>query len=111
MHTSQRKLGKTYVTQSMPWGLYLRNGHRLLCADGIIRAASMAQTADTFFSIPASIRVNGKTVTGYCTTAQNYQGQTVYTFRHHNNQQDKFPHVWPSSIDRAAHDALIQSAL
>lgn len=95
----------------MPWGLCLRNGHRLLCADGVIRAASMSQTADTFFSLPASIRVNGKTVTGYCATAQNYQGQAVYTFRHHDGQQDKFPHTWPSSIDRAAHDALIQSAL
>lgn len=36
-----------------------------LCADGKTRQALILRDADTFFTIPASIRVKGKTVTGH----------------------------------------------
>lgn len=107
MNIQKRQLGKTYVTQSFQWGLYTPNGHRLLCSDGVIRAARLAQTADTFFSVPASIQVKGKHVTGYMTTEESDTG-TVYAFRHHNGQDDKLP-AWPDRWT-AEHDAMIQFA-
>jgi hypothetical protein len=40
-----------------------------MCADGKVRTLKrIAQTADTFFSVPASVRVKGKTVAGYIGT-------------------------------------------
>lgn len=57
----------TSITQDYPWGLYV--SARVLCSDGRVRAtARIAQTADTFFSVPAAVKVGGKTVTGYVTT-------------------------------------------
>ena len=57
----------TYVTTSYPWGLYSLPG-RALCSDGVGRAlARISGTADTFFSIPASVKVSGRTVSGYVT--------------------------------------------
>lgn len=56
----------TYVVNQLPWGLFV--SAKALCSDGKVRTVSrIAQTADTFFSIPASIRVKGKTVAGYIT--------------------------------------------
>jgi hypothetical protein len=75
---------KTSLSQTYPWGLFRRSGHRLLCADGVIRAAELAQCADTYFSIAASIRIRGKRISGYATTDE-VDGVRVYTFR---------PHVW-----------------
>lgn len=67
MNTHKRHHGQTHISTTYPWGLNTRNGHRLLCSDGKIRAADLAPTADTFFSTPARIRISGKTVTGYMT--------------------------------------------
>lgn len=39
-----------------------------LCPDGKRRTVHTTGEADTFFSIPASVKVKGKTVTGYITT-------------------------------------------
>lgn len=56
----------TELRVSRPWGLY--QGGKALCSDGKIRALKrISVTADTFFSVPASVRVNGKTVAGYIT--------------------------------------------
>lgn len=90
----KRHLGKTYVSQSFPWGLYARNGHRLLCGDGIIRAAELAESADTFFSVPARVRVRGKWVSGYMTTEENENGESVYAFRSNDCHYDAIPQ-WP----------------
>ena len=80
----------------MPWGLFRRSGHRLLCADGIIRAAELAQCADTYFSIPASIRIRGKRVTGYATSDES-EGVRVYTFRPHDRHKLEHPSLaWPA---------------
>lgn len=61
----------TSLTVRMPWGLNV--AARALCPDGVVRAVKrIAETADTFFSVPASVEVrrNGKrfTVAGYVTT-------------------------------------------
>ena len=80
----------------MPWGLFRRCGHRLLCADGVIRAAELAQCADTFFSIPASIRIRGKRISGYATTDES-EGVRVYTFCPHDKHKPAFPALaWPA---------------
>jgi hypothetical protein len=101
--------GKTYVSRSYPWGLHPRNGHRLLCADGVVRAAELAETADTFFSIPASIRIKGKRVSGYASVEKDSTWKTeVWVFRHHTNQNAPLP-AWPSSLD-ASFDPLIAKA-
>jgi hypothetical protein len=56
----------TSVTQDYPWGLYV-SAH-VLCSDGKVRTtARIAQTADTFFSVPAAVKVEGKTVSGFIT--------------------------------------------
>jgi hypothetical protein len=86
---------KTSLSQTYPWGLFRRNGHRLLCADGVIRAAELASTADTFFSIPASIRIRGKRVSGYA-TSDDCEGVHVYTFRPHDRHKLEHPQLaWP----------------
>lgn len=90
-------LMKTFLSQSMPWGLFRRTGHRLLCADGVIRAAELAQCADTFFSIPASVRIRGKHVSGYATSDE-VDGVRVYTFRPFDKHKPAFPSLeWPAS--------------
>lgn len=105
MNTSKNYLGKTYLTRSYPWGLHPRNGHRLLCADGIIRAAELAETADTFFSIPASVRINGKRVSGYATTGSiddlSSSPAVAWTFRPHTGQDAPY---WPSYENEAGDD-------
>lgn len=53
---------------------------RAMCSDGKVRALRFANggIADTFFSIPCRVSVNGKTVAGYATTesAQGFQTAT-----------------------------------
>lgn len=56
----------TYLDQQSPYGFYV--GGRALCSDGRTRALKrIAATADTFFSVPASITAYGKTIGGYVT--------------------------------------------
>ena len=104
----KRSYGKTYVTQRMPWGLYNPTGHRLLCSDGVIRAAKLVATGDTFFSVPASVRVKGVTVSGYMTCDDNDNLVKAYTFRHHTVHEDKLPN-WPAKFT-PEHNVLIQKA-
>ena len=113
---------KTHVKQTYPWGLFEDAGHRLLCSDGVIRAAKLAVTADTFFSVPASIRIKGKYVSGYYTTEeQRYiPGEkteppflTAHVFRHHDGQDDRHSlPAWPDSSDEGNRrmNALIEGA-
>lgn len=93
---------KTYTTQRIPYGTFTRNGHRLLCSDGKIRAAALAPTADTFFSVPASIRIKGRTISGYYTTETDYdftpkQEFPAHAFRHHTYHDNKLPQ-WPEKF-------------
>lgn len=87
---------KTFLSQTYPWGLFRRTGHRLLCADGVIRAAELAQCADTYFSIPASVRIKGKRVSGYATCDES-EGVRVHTFRPYDKHKAAFPSLeWPA---------------
>jgi hypothetical protein len=54
----------TWLSTSGPWDVF-RAG-RALCPDGTVRMLKrIAITADTYFSIPASVTVAGKTVSGW----------------------------------------------
>lgn len=96
---------KTKLTTVQPWGVFVARGSRVLCADGKIRALSrLAQTADTFFSVPAAIKFNiGKqrvTVSGYVTTEEtkgaDNQYHRVVCFRQHNGQENKTKNLLPA---------------
>ncbi len=98
----------TYVVQTVPWGLYV--AARMLCQDGKIRAAHhVAETADTFFSVPASVKVTYQgqryTVAGYLTYSEDHDntGQTVIEFRHTYGRKNS--HIMSALID--AHRAAI----
>lgn len=67
VQTKQYAYGTT-VTVRYPFGLYM--AARVMCPDGVVRATSrIAETADTFFSVPCAVKAYGKTVAGYMTTA------------------------------------------
>ncbi len=86
---------KTKINYTYPWGLIRRNGNRLLCADGVIRAAELAQAPDTFFSIPAHIRIKGKRIEGYASSDES-KGERVWTFHPMNSEKEAFPFLtWP----------------
>ena len=54
----------TWLRTATMWDLYTAGA--ALCGDGKVRTlARIAATADTFFSIPATVKVRGKTVSGY----------------------------------------------
>lgn len=56
----------TSLTVRHPWGLFVAG--RAMCSDGKVRSLKrISATADTFFSVPAAVTVNGKTVSGYIT--------------------------------------------
>jgi hypothetical protein len=76
----QRKYADgTVISQAFPWGTYRARGTRVMCSDGKVRAVSrISETADTFFSVPAAVRVNGRTVSGYV-TMETRSGSSVAT--------------------------------
>jgi hypothetical protein len=54
----------THLTMRYPFGTYVAGA--ALCSDGRVRALKrISECADTFFSVPASVTVNGRTVSGY----------------------------------------------
>lgn len=76
METRNYAMG-TALVASYPWGLF--HGGRVLCSDGIVRALKrIAETADTFFSVPASVTVQGRTVAGYV-TVEAVSGSSIVT--------------------------------
>lgn len=67
----------TYIERSFPWGLNIKA--RALCPDGVVRTCKrVAETADTCFSVPASVAVRGVTVAGYI-TVETVQGLSTAT--------------------------------
>ena len=67
-HTHEANM-QTWLQTVGPWGIPEKA--RVLCADGVYRIARTAQTANTFFSLPARVQVRGKTVSGFITTEDN----------------------------------------
>jgi hypothetical protein len=55
-----------------------RRRARVLCADGVVRKAIVG-IPDTYFSIPARLKANGKTVSGFV-SSEEVEGAVVYTF-------------------------------
>ena len=99
----------TYLIVRQGWEAGFVGG-RVMCADGKVRRLHrIAQTADTFFSIPASVQVqhNGKrvTVAGYVTVATRGGFSTdtqddpyvvkfrAYTYRKNHNALPEGEHV------------------
>ena len=75
-------------------GGFHRNGHRVMCGDGKIRAAELAPHPDTFFSVPAWVRVRGRRISGYVTSDE-WTGETV--FRPHTDEWEAAPELkWTS---------------
>jgi len=63
MKKMKYELGTELITRQ-PWGIFV--GGSALCSDGKVRKLKrIAPTADTLFSIPASVTVKGKTVAGF----------------------------------------------
>jgi len=54
---------------------------KALCSDGVRRTAWISAEADTWFSIPARVKVKGKTVSGYITGREGPNGERDSEFR------------------------------
>lgn len=68
---------ETCLHSRSPWGIFV--GGRVMCSDGKVRALKrISSTADTFFSVPASVQVRGATVSGFVTfeTEQGWSTET-----------------------------------
>lgn len=56
----------TYLDMRYPFGFFV--GGAALCSDGKVRKLKrISDTADTYFSVPASVNVGKRTVSGYIT--------------------------------------------
>jgi hypothetical protein len=63
--------GSVSVLSPGPWAQLLAVKH-CPCSDGVARRARVTGQPDTFFSIPASVQVKGKTVSGFLTNSPTY---------------------------------------
>lgn len=50
---------------------------RAMCADGRARSATVSAHADTYFSLPARVKVRGKTVSGFVWINETGEGQPL----------------------------------
>jgi hypothetical protein len=67
----------TSVTSRMPFATYVTA--RVMCSDGKVRTVRrIAETADTFFSVPCAVKVSGRTVSGYL-TVETRSGSSIET--------------------------------
>ena len=72
--------GGTYLRTSTMYDLY--SGGAALCPDGVVRKLKrIAITPDTFFSIPAAVSVQGRTVSGFVSvdTANDPECTVIFT--------------------------------
>lgn len=94
------------------WGgsSFVRSGSRALCSDGKVRSLSyVAAQADTFFSVPAAVRIGKVYVRGYLTTEQNDAGQRAIAFRQMvNGLGSLMLPRWPT-VFTEEHNKLISS--
>jgi hypothetical protein len=74
----------TWIEQNFPFGLFVRAS--VLCPDGKVRLTKrISQTADTYFSVPCSIRFKGKTVAGYMKMEEDHVAFVPYKNRKNGN--------------------------
>lgn len=66
------------------------------CADGRIRTVRVGP-ADTFFSLPANVKLGGKSTRGYVTT-RDVDGKTEYVFIAYGDQAPNASDVVPNSL-------------
>lgn len=59
-------LNTSITRRETMWGSDIVSA-RVMCADGKVRTARRVKPADTWFSCPCVVTVNGKTVAGYLT--------------------------------------------
>ena len=64
----------------------------VVCPDGAKRVSTCG-IPDTWFSIPARLRIKGQTITGYVTGTEQSNGDPSYEFRVHTPEQAKFTAV------------------
>jgi hypothetical protein len=78
MQTDRREYADgTELVSTCPWGFYVTG--RALCPDGKVRTLKrIAETADTYWTVPASITYRGRTVSGYV-TVRSRSGSDVAT--------------------------------
>ena len=91
----------TEIIVTYPWGHML--AARALCPDGKVRKTSwMAITADTYFSHPASVKVKGRTVSGYISVDSSFlfDGDEVVLFTPHRygKNADALPDNWDACM-------------
>lgn len=106
-----REYGRgTSVTQRYPWGTYVKA--RVLCSDGKVRTTTrIAQTAATFFSVPAAVKVRGKTVAGFI-TVETMRGMSTEAdddpavVKFHRVDYGKNADMLPKGAYREGNDAL-----
>jgi hypothetical protein len=80
----------TYLRTSTMWDLY--SGGAAMCSDGKVRVLKrIAITADTFFSIPASVSVRGRTVSGYVSVDTLNDDQSTVKFHAHGKNAALLP--------------------
>jgi len=75
--SEQQELQFGEVVFCGPWQVPYQ-AKRVLCSDGKRRHAFNLRTPDTYFSLPASVKVKGKTVTGYLTTGETDGNRDVF---------------------------------
>ena len=100
---------QTFIRRRGPWQQHTRNGHRVLFADGRIRAVEITGEPDTFFSQPARARHAGKWYTGYITGDDNSDGtRQAITFRPHTDQGTPPAWKWPDA-STPEHDRIFSN--
>jgi hypothetical protein len=70
------------TAQLITWGVWQTPWKviRALCSDGKRRTAWIKSEPDTYFSIPACVKVQGKTVSGFVTGCETEDYQQDYEF-------------------------------
>lgn len=112
MRNNAFEYGKTSLStwqSSFGGSGFERRGSRALCSDGKVRSLSyLAQQADTYFSIPAAVKVGRKYVRGYVCTEESESGQRAVAFRHLVGYEDALP-KWPDRFTEE-HNNLLKAA-
>lgn len=91
--------GSESVMSRGPW-LQLLAVRKALCDDGVARHAVVTGQPDTAWTVPAMVRVRGKSVTGFLTMAETYKDETLEGYVFHANKFGKNGNVIKSKGDK-----------